>query len=231
MILGNGLIANSFKKYSNEIEDYLIFASGVSNSKSQDLKDYARELEMINSCISHDKIFIYFSTCSIYDQSLQATEYILHKKRIEKLIEQLFKRYLIVRLPIVIGYSSNPNTLFNYLSDKIQNDSVIDVYSDATRFIIDSEDVSYWTLQFLMQGNFNTSLNMGYPQKFSIINIINAFENLFGKRATINLKQQGDSYNVDFSVFSNFINQQQKAFSDSPSYLKEVLRKYYSNAK
>jgi len=228
MIVGNGLIANAFKRHINDLQECLIFASGVSNSQSCNNKEYEREVEMIRSCIQHNKVFVYFSTCSIFDHSLQQTDYIIHKKNMENLIEKLFSKYLIVRLPIVIGNSNNPNTLFNYLSNRILKNEIIELYSEATRYIIDIEDVSYWILNLLKQKVHNIKINVGYPQKVSIIEIIAAFEELYNKKANINLRKFGNSYNVDFSVFLDFVAQQNKTFFDfTQSYLKKTTIKYY----
>ena len=43
MIIGNGLIARSFKNEKNYFKNVIIFASGVANSKNANLKEFQRE--------------------------------------------------------------------------------------------------------------------------------------------------------------------------------------------
>ena len=68
MIIGNGLIANVFGDYK-ENDNYVIFASGVSDSTNMDESAFKREEQLLNeiTTLYKEKIIIYFSTCSIYD--------------------------------------------------------------------------------------------------------------------------------------------------------------------
>ena len=45
MIIGSGFIANSFRKSNFNTKDYIIFASGVSNSKEDKSKNFEREVK------------------------------------------------------------------------------------------------------------------------------------------------------------------------------------------
>ena len=69
MIVGNGLIASLF--YDVDREDVIFFASGVSNSLETELSEFQREEDLIRETFTQnpDKLFAYFSTCSIYDSS------------------------------------------------------------------------------------------------------------------------------------------------------------------
>ncbi len=115
MIIGNGMMANAFEKYSND-NDIVIFASGVSNSKAKDKDAFHREESLLSKTIKEnpEKTIVYFSTCSIYDDSVNKTAYVLHKKNMENLIYKLCQHFYIFRLPQVIGKTKSP-TLVNFL--------------------------------------------------------------------------------------------------------------------
>ena len=69
-IIGSGFIAKSFFNCLKNT-NIVIFVSGVSNSKCKNKYEYKREflkLKKIKKKVS-DKKIIYFSTCSILDQT------------------------------------------------------------------------------------------------------------------------------------------------------------------
>ena len=63
MIIGNGLIANSF--LDSDLNNIIIFASGVSNSKEENLLEFDREKKLLLRIIyeNFNKKIVYFSTC------------------------------------------------------------------------------------------------------------------------------------------------------------------------
>ncbi|WP_333850847.1 hypothetical protein [Epilithonimonas sp.] len=69
MIIGRGLIASLFRDMDQE--NIIFFASGVSNSLETSPEEFLREENLIRKTFTEnpDKLFIYFSTCSIYDSS------------------------------------------------------------------------------------------------------------------------------------------------------------------
>ena len=66
MIVGRGLIAKAFT--NNCLDDVIIFASGVSNSKALDETLFKKEIDLLNSVIAENndsKKLVYFSSYSI----------------------------------------------------------------------------------------------------------------------------------------------------------------------
>ena len=112
MIIGNGLIAEAFKKVSVDFKDCIIFASGVSNSKSENSAEFKREFDLIKKYKNEDKKFIYFSTIHTLDPSERDSKYSKHKIEIEIFIKENFKSYIIYRLPVVVGRGGNKKSLF-----------------------------------------------------------------------------------------------------------------------
>lgn len=50
MVIGNGMIAQRFASYKHN-DDYVIFASGVSNSRMKDDVAYEREIKLLADTI------------------------------------------------------------------------------------------------------------------------------------------------------------------------------------
>ena len=121
MIIGNGLLAKGFSKYA-ENNSIIIFASGVSNSSSTDKSDFLREEVLLKKYlkIKKDKLFVYFGTCSVYEENPINPLYIEHKIRMEKLVKVEYPNYLIFRLSQVLG-QNNKNQLVRFLVDKIKD--------------------------------------------------------------------------------------------------------------
>lgn len=103
MIIGKGLIASQF--YEVDREDIIFFASGVSNSSETRKEEFYREQNLIEETIrlNSDKLFIYFSTCSIYDSSKYNSPYVLHKLHMEEVIKESAPKYLILRISNAVG--------------------------------------------------------------------------------------------------------------------------------
>src|SRR5690554_2026187 len=141
MIVGNGLIANAFREYDRD--DVIFFASGVSNSLETDQAQFDREENLIRKTIEENpgKIFVYFSTCSIYDSSKNASFYVNHKLNMEHLVASDCEKYLIARVSNAVGKGGNPNLLMNYIYRSILNQTKITIHQNAKRNLIDIEDI------------------------------------------------------------------------------------------
>ena len=116
-IEGSGFIAKKFKKYSSFFKknNCILYAAGVSNSLQNKKKEFEREIQRINKFIKiNKKKIIYVSTYSIFDKS-RNHKYVKNKIKIEKIIKKKVEKYIIFRLPEVVGSNKNPNTLVNSL--------------------------------------------------------------------------------------------------------------------
>ena len=122
MIIGNGLIASLFKE--NDLKNVMFFASGVSNSMETRKEEFLREENLIHKTISEnpDTIFVYFSTCSIYDSSKTGSDYVLHKLKMEQIVKNSCTDYLILRVSNAVGNGGNPNLLMNYLTRSVRQE-------------------------------------------------------------------------------------------------------------
>lgn len=227
MIIGNGLIASLFTDCDQE--NIIFFASGVSNSLETSQKEFLREENLIRKTIveNPDKIFIYFSTCSVYDSSKTESQYVLHKLKMEQIIIQLCPQYLILRLSNAVGNGGNPNLLMNYLVRSVKNKEIINVHTKATRNLIDVEDIKNITNQLIDKLYFNKIINIAYPENYTIIEILEIMEKFYQTKLYLNLVKSGSGYAIDtHDVESYFI---QHALTNKETYLHKILEKYYSN--
>lgn len=227
MIVGNGLIASLFTECDQE--NIIFFASGVSNSLETRKEEFLREENLIKKTITENpnKVFIYFSTCSIYDSSKAESQYVLHKLKMEQIIIQLCPQYLILRLSNAVGNGGNPNLLMNYLVRSVKNNEIINVHTKATRNLIDVEDIKNITNQLIDKQYFNKIINIAYPENYTIIEILEIMEKFYQTKLYLNLVKSGSGYGIDtHDVESYFI---QHALTNKETYLHKILEKYYSN--
>jgi hypothetical protein len=135
MIIGHGDIGTALKEAMRPAdEDYIFFASGVSNSSETKEREFRREVNLLMKQ-SKNKHLVYFSSLSIF---YDGTHYVLHKMYMETMIKKHFPRYTIVRLGN-ITWGENPHTLINYL--KTHPEAPI---KDVYRYIIDKEEFLHW---------------------------------------------------------------------------------------
>lgn len=229
MIVGNGLLANAFLNSNLNFDEFVIFASGVSNSKETDLLQFSREFNLLESIIRNidDKILIYFSTCSIYENTTKP--YTLHKLSIEEYIRKKVNKFLILRLPNIVGITRNPYQLTNFIFNKISDNSELLVYENVHRNLIDVEDIPIITNHIIECDIFNTNLDVLFNNKISMINLIRIFERVLNKTADVRYEISDTlNYEVDNNLFIKLI-------SNFPlgSYFntntEDIIYKYYKN--
>lgn len=225
MIIGNGLIASLFKE--NDSDDVVFFASGVSNSLETKLEAFLREENLLRKTIEEhpEKIFVYFSTCSIYDSSKNNSPYVLHKLKMEQIVKSLCKKYLILRTSNAVGNGGNPNLLMNYLIRSVISGETINVHTKATRNLIDTEDIKNLTLKFIEEKNFNKIINLAYSQNYSIIEILETIEKFFNLKLSLNLIKEGSGYEINIPDAEDYF--RQNHLNSKEAYLCRILEKYY----
>jgi len=227
MIIGNGLIANLFKNHSRE--NVVFFASGVSNSLEIRPEEFLREENLIKNTIasSGNKIFVYFSTCSIYDSSKTGSDYVLHKLKMEQIIKNSCEKFLILRVSNAVGKGGNPNLLMNYIVNAVKNNETINVHTKATRNLIDAEDIKKITLDLLDKKEVNKIINVAYVLNYSIIEILEIIERFYQKKTNLNLINSGSGYNIDVPDVENYFTENNA--TNKEIYLSTILNRYYSD--
>ena len=227
MVVGDGLVASAFAEFRDD-DEYVIFASGVSNSQETEASEYQREFDLLKSHLRSDACLVYFSTASIADQSRAHSHYIQHKIDIEAFIAEQASDYVIFRLPIVVGRSRNPHTLTNYLHNAIKEGNPINVYTKAIRYLIDIDDIGTLLPRFLKEKFVrNAVVNVAFDNGIAVPELIGHFEEVIGVKANATLKEVGTRFEIDNQYFLDFL--AAINFQLPEDYLLEVIRKYYGN--
>lgn len=136
MIIGRGDIAQQLWRVDKPFINF--FASGVSNSKQEDEKEYDREFALLMKQ-PKDQHMVYFSSLCIY---YSQTRYAQHKVHVERLIKESFATYTIVRLGN-ITWGKNEHTIINYFKGQHYNKQTPNL-EDGHRFIITEAEFCYW---------------------------------------------------------------------------------------
>jgi len=227
MVVGNGLLASTFKSFEDK-DSVIIFASGVSNSKCVDESEFEREFKLLELYKNKKMLLVYFSTSSIEDPYLSKSQYIKHKINIEQFIKTNFDKYLIVRLPNVVGKTKNPNTLTNFIFNCIVENKEMNIQLNASRYLIDIDDIfSYLEKVILNEPELNSTINLLVAEKLPVLDIVEAFEKHLNKQINKNiLSNQGGDYLLEIdSIFNKY------GFNElvrGDVYLNSLLVKYYS---
>ena len=234
MIIGSGFIAKNFKKKIILIKKYriAIYASGVSNSKSINKNNFLRERRNIISYKNkiNSLIFIYISTCSIFDPSRKNTAYVKHKLNMENVVKKNFNKFVIIRFPEVVGFNSNKNNLINFFYQKIINNNKFMLWVNSRRNIIDIDDAVKLCLNFIKKikkyKKVKLEINIANTMYVSVLSIVNIIEKLTLKKAIYDKIAFGNlHWRIRPLVSKRIIQMSSVIFNKY--YLEKVLRKYY----
>ena len=196
MIVGNGLIASAFRHAGIHSPNHVIFASGVSNSTETRSEAYQRELTLLGNHIGKSTTIVYFSTTSIFDPTKQDSIYIRHKKHIEDIIQSEANSYLIVRLPIMIGHSTNPYTLINYLVNAIRDSRHIELHAKACRHLLDIDDLVPQLFNYLQEQPIRKHINILGSEKINIPELVKKIERIMQKHGNYSWLDTGACYDI-----------------------------------
>jgi nucleoside-diphosphate-sugar epimerase len=227
MVIGNGMVAKRFASYKTA-DQFLIFASGVSNSKSINPEAYERELILLQGSIEEnpEKIFVYFSTCSVFDPGEENSTYVLHKKKIEHLVQTNQERFYIFRVSNLVGHSGNRNTVLNFFIYHILNGINFDLWINATRNLIDIDDMYKIADNILKRGILqNQVINIANTENYTTEEIITAIESVWNTKANYISIPKGSPFTIDVSITRPIMKELGIHFGKD--YLTNLLRKYY----
>jgi nucleoside-diphosphate-sugar epimerase len=223
MTIGNGMIASIFnEKFENE--NVIIFASGVSNSKENRHEEFKKELNLVQDTILKypNKLFVYFSTCSIHNNS---SHYIQHKIEVEKYIVDKSSNYLILRLPIVLGRNQNKNQLISYLFERNKNNEPIEIYKNANRYLIDSNDLPKILTILIDRKIKNDIIEIAFNNSIMIDDLLSIIEKITKKQFIKIFSKFESPYFVDNSKFLKILNEiNENEFNIN---IEKMLHNYY----
>lgn len=225
MIIGSGLIGKIFKTNEKKFDDCIVFASGVSNSRLQDDKEFKKEFDLIKNYVTDKRKFIYFSSIHVLDPSENNSMYAKHKIEIEDFIKNNFESFIIYRLPIIVGKGGNSLSLFNFLNDSVKNEKEINVFLYSCRYIMDVDSVVYFVYKTLHRDKI--IINLVFDKSFKIIDIVNSFEKFYHKKALCIFSEKGNKFDVDNSEFKKSMPLYNFTKYNNKSYIEYVINKYY----
>ena len=158
MIIGNGDIASVL----TDKNDFIFFASGVSNSRETRESEYQREKDLLMQQ-DKSKHLVYFSSLMAHKSD---TRYFNHKKEMEKMVKDNFRHYAIIRIGN-ISWGKNPNTIINFLKNKMNKGEPIEI-QDAYKNIIDKDGF----IEIIDSiPNFSSEINI-FGRKMSVQEIV-----------------------------------------------------------
>jgi nucleoside-diphosphate-sugar epimerase len=169
-IIGNGMIAKSFKNYN--FKSVCIFASGVADSTENDTLEYEKEFNFLKQVLekNQNNKIIYFSTLSVLRHDY--TDYIKHKLFIESYIENNSNNFLILRLPNIIGETKNTRQLLPFMYNSLLNNKIIKIKNGTYRDLLDVEDLPK-IVDFLINKKINGKINVTLDNKIKVVDIVN----------------------------------------------------------
>lgn len=223
MVIGNGALANCFKKEYSNNDSIIIFASGVSNSNEKKISEFEREQKLLMNTLKTigNKKLVYFS--SVFVEIID-NEYYKHKKNIESIIKNNCKNYLILRLPQVISESGNEKNLINFLNSKIQSQVYFEIEENITRSIVDIEDVRLITTE-LLKTHSNKIFKLASIEKVLVSKICEKISSI--KNKPLLLKLVPNNKKMKTTKNSSEINKIIKQLNiDKKNYTTKVLKKY-----
>lgn len=231
MVIGSGLVAKAFKKYQEDKRN-VVFASGVSNSTSNEAFSFNREKNMLLEAIDKypNSKLIYFSTCSIYDSDLRGNAYVKHKLEMEDLIKHKQIDYNIFRVSNLAGFSTNPHTVLNYFFRHINEGLFFYVWKNASRNIIDIEHAYLICAEIIKNKSFdNQTVNVANPQNCSVVEIVTSIELFLGKKGNYEVIEKSSNPVIDTEEIKPLFKKLNLTFD--ADYLKKMISKYYSSNK
>jgi nucleoside-diphosphate-sugar epimerase len=226
MVVGSGMMAKAFSAF-RENSQVVIFASGVSNSLETARAAFARERELLRQVRIENpaKLLVYFGTCSVDDPDRRDTPYVGHKLEMESLVAGFADPWMILRVPLAIGRGNRGSTLARFLYERISHGECFEVWTNATRYPVDVEDVFRIATRLIVEpSNWNRTINIAL-RAFTVAEFVRLMERIVGKAAIYDLTQKGQHYDVFCPEVAKVAKDVELDFSDQ--YLERVLRKYF----
>ena len=229
-IIGNGFIAKNLKKAKLKSKNNcIIYAAGISNSKTENKKDLEREKKVFKNFIKNinsSEIIIYISSLSVLDKNLRNEKYVKNKLFIENFLKSKVKRFIIVRLAQVVGFNRNPNTVTNFFYNNIKSRKKFVLWANVKRNLIDIDDVKL-IFKEIVKKKFkkNYILNIHNPNSISTKNIVDILSKILKFKPIYKLVYLRKTSKTLHGAKLK-LNKFSKIFNNK-NYNKNILLKYY----
>jgi nucleoside-diphosphate-sugar epimerase len=210
----------------------------VSDSTLKDQKEYERECQaleqVIRDCKERGKILVYFSSGgTVYgkrnderkeDAALSPeTVYGRHKAFCESVISSSGVRYLIARLPTVVGQTKSKTQLIPVLIKQAMEGNVT-LLKDAERDIIGIADVAGIIVAILKKLRKNEIINVASGVSVPVSDIFSEIQNNLGVKPAIKIISGGDKQRFNVDKLHAYCPE----ITFTKDYYKNVIRRYIS---
>ena len=199
------MIGRAFASHANDLPNAIVCASGVADSQCTDPLAFRRELKLVEElaqrAAAEDCPMVYLSGAPVYglarrkhvesDGVAPATPYGRHKLECEETIASSGARYLVLRLPNVVGSAGNPNQLIPSLVAQVSDGHVF-VRSDATRDLLDVDDVVRVVGALIRRGAADAVLNVASGVSTPVVRLAEEIAAILGVSPTVTLVDGGD---------------------------------------
>lgn len=229
-IIGNGFIAKNLKKAKLKFHDnYIIYAAGISNSKTKNKINLKKERDKFikfTKNLNSSKIIIYISSLSVIDKSLKKDDYVKNKLFIENFLKSKKKNFIIIRFTQVVGFNKNPNTLTNFFFNNIKNKKKFIFWANTKRNLIDIKDVQNIFRKIVKKKFIGSKIiNIQNPVSINTKKIIDIFSKILKQKP--NFKKLFNKKNSNHLYTSKNKSNEFSNFFKKINYNEKLLIKYY----
>jgi len=221
------MIATKFSSY--EDKDVLFFASGVSNSNEINEEAFQKEETLLRNSLEEKgtKTFVYFSSCDVANPQLSPKAYYQHKLKMENLVASFQGNFYIFRLPQVVGYGGNENTLINFLLNNIKNETSFEIYLRTEKNIIDIDDVYTMAIHIIQHKKYlNSVCNIINTKYISVLDLVQIIEKKICQKAHYIFKDINTSYYYNAPEIKSIAKELNIIFNNN--YHRRLISKYSS---
>ncbi len=230
-IVGTGFLGKNLLKIKNSLKksNYIVYAAGVSHSKTTSLNKLNRELRSFKrfSKENINKKIIYISTADVTNSLFKRSLYVKNKIKIEYIIKKNFSNYVILRLPQIIGKSKNKKTLVNFFYYSIKNNKQLVLLKNFKRNILDIDDVLK-VIKIIIKNKKNKNKVITLSNKYNIepIDIVRIFEKKLKKIAKFKYKIiKKQIWPLNYQKNRHYFKEAKIRFNRN--YLSKTINKYY----
>lgn len=220
IIIGKGLLGRAFEGFHPQ--DHVVFCSGVSKSNETKKSEFHREKNLLDSISKNnrDKKIIYFSS---FIAGKVRSPYAIHKEDMEACVRQHAGGYLIFRLPQVVGITGN-TTLVSFLVESIINSSLIYIYRDAKRNLIDVDDVFRIVTSVCNKEVEGETICIGAKHQISVNDIVDRISTILSTPVDKKILEGGYDQKVDLESLYRYLGKNDPLLTSIYPY--DVLDRY-----
>jgi nucleoside-diphosphate-sugar epimerase len=235
-VVGTGMIARAFESHTAELPPAIICASGVADSRCTDPSAFQRERELVRElarrAVAQDARLVYFSGAPVYgpstgkhaesDRPAPVSPYGRHKLECEAMIASCGARYLVLRLPNVVGAVGNPNQLLPSLVAQVAAGQVV-VRAGATRDLLDVDDVVRVVRALIRRGATDTIVNVASGVSTPVQELAEQIGAILGVSPTFAIVDGGDRQEFSTVLVRSLLSDYPQFDADYPA---RILTRY-----